>query len=158
VRRIDGRSHAPTPSGAMSAATSTTAVCTRLSGRAKRTLAPRAQATSARTSARSAGGIPAGRGSGSCACSSPPRRIAASANASSADATASTAEDDTIKVGAGQRGSLEERLAAALAEDTSLPTNPNPLALPELPDLRELATIAALEARRGGEGALGLGG
>jgi len=48
-------------------------------------------------------------------------------------------------VGAGQRGSLEERLAAALAEDTSLPTNPNPLALPELPDLRELATIAALE-------------
>jgi hypothetical protein len=61
-------------------------------------------------------------------------------------------------VGAGQRGSLEERLAAALAEDTSLPTNPNPLALPELPDLRELATIAALEARRGGEGALGLGG
>lgn len=43
------------------------------------------------------------------------------------------------------RASLEERLAAALAEDTALPANPNPLEVPPLPDLRELAKMANLE-------------
>lgn len=43
------------------------------------------------------------------------------------------------------RPSLEERIAAALAEDTTLPKNPDPLTLPALPDLRELGAMAALE-------------
>ena len=38
--------------------------------------------------------------------------------------------------------SIEERMKAALAEDTPLPKNPNPLELPPLPDLRELAVDA----------------
>jgi aminoacyl tRNA synthase complex-interacting multifunctional protein 1 len=40
---------------------------------------------------------------------------------------------------------LEERLAIALKEDTSLPPNPNPLPPPPLPDLTELAEMAFLE-------------
>lgn len=40
--------------------------------------------------------------------------------------------------------SIEERMKAALAEDTPLPKNPNPLELPPLPDLRELAEMSNL--------------
>ena len=40
---------------------------------------------------------------------------------------------------------LEERLAIALKEDTSLPPNPNPLPPPPLPDLKDLAEMAFLE-------------
>ena len=43
------------------------------------------------------------------------------------------------------RKPLEERLAEALAEDTSLPKNPRPLTIPPLPDLRELAEMASLD-------------
>lgn len=60
-------------------------------------------------------------------------------------AAAKSATDDPAAASSGDRPSLEERLAAALAEDTSLPKNPNPLPLPPLPDLRELAVMAALE-------------
>ena len=68
------------------------------------------------------------------------------ATAAQADgAAASPAEGEKKSSSSGDRPSIEERLAAALAEDTELPKNPNPLTLPTLPDLRELATIAALE-------------
>ena len=40
--------------------------------------------------------------------------------------------------------SIEERMKAALAEDTPFPKNPNPLELPPLPDLRELAEMSNL--------------
>ena len=43
------------------------------------------------------------------------------------------------------RPPLEERLAAALMEDTALPPNKNPIAPPPLPDLHDLATMAFLE-------------
>jgi aminoacyl tRNA synthase complex-interacting multifunctional protein 1 len=47
---------------------------------------------------------------------------------------------------------IEERLAAALAEDTTLPPNPNPIPIPPLPDLRRvLLTLVPIRPRRRGE-------
>ena len=41
--------------------------------------------------------------------------------------------------------SIQERAKAALAEDTPFPKNPNPIELPPLPDLRELAEMSNLQ-------------
>ena len=69
----------------------------------------------------------------------PPSRLRSSVTSTASSDAASDASAEA------PRASLEERLAAALAEDTALPANPNPLEVPPLPDLRELAKMANLE-------------